>query len=58
MKNFYISFGKMLLFIILLQPTFLLSQANQYLHFDKVDDFVILNEAGQYVDGTNDIGST
>lgn len=33
-------------------------QTNQYLHFDGEDDFVILNEAGQYVDGANALSMT
>ncbi|MEZ5082079.1 MAG: LamG-like jellyroll fold domain-containing protein [Bacteroidales bacterium] len=43
---------------LLLWPTFLISQSNQYLHFDKVDDFAILEGAGQYVDGTSEISMT
>ncbi|MCX6270907.1 MAG: peptide-N-glycosidase F-related protein [Bacteroidetes bacterium] len=38
-----------LVFILVLFPFFLYSQSNQYLHFDKVDDFAILNGASQYV---------
>jgi len=48
----------LLLLTVFLQPFFLTSQSNQYLHFDKVDDFVILDEAGQYVDGTNELTIT
>lgn len=38
-----------LLVVAVLFPAYLFSQSNQYLHFDKVDDFVILEGAGQYV---------
>ena len=48
----------MILLAFLLQPVLLLSQTNQYLHFDKVDDFVILNEAGQYVNGATALSLT
>jgi len=34
------------------------AQTNQYLHFDRVDDYVALEEAGQYVDGTNALSIT
>ena len=34
------------------------SQSNQYLHFDKVDDFVILNQAGQYLNGATEVSIT
>lgn len=34
------------------------AQTNQYLHFDKVDDFVILEEAGQYVVNKTEISLT
>ena len=33
--------------------TGLMAQSNQYLHFDRVDDFVVLDNASQYVSGTN-----
>lgn len=58
MKKFYKVYRITLLLMILLQTAFLFSQSNQYLHFDKVDDYVILNEAGQYVTGTNEISMT
>lgn len=34
------------------------SQTNQYLHFDKVDDYVILEDAGQYVVNNDAISMT
>ncbi len=41
-----------------MQPAFLISQTNQYLHFDREDDLVILNDAGQYVTGTTELSIT
>jgi hypothetical protein len=38
--------------LLLLQPFAIFSQSNQYLHFDKVDDYVILNDASQYFSGS------
>ncbi len=38
-----------LLLVVFLFPAYLFSQSNQYLHFDKVDDFAILNDASQFV---------
>lgn len=35
--------------------TGLRAQTNQYLHFDKVDDYVVLNNASQYFSGTNQL---
>lgn len=58
MKKIYNYFKNSLLVLFLLQPFFLISQSNQYLHFDKVDDFVILDEAGQYVNGSDAISIT
>jgi len=34
------------------------SQSNQYLHFDKVDDFVVLENASQYFSGTTQLSIT
>ncbi len=39
-------------------PTALQAQTNQYLHFDKVDDYVILNSASQYFTGTSQVSIT
>ncbi len=44
------------LVLSLLLPFFLAAQSNQYLHFDKIDDFVQLPNASQYV--TNAAGLT
>ncbi|MCB2220844.1 MAG: T9SS type A sorting domain-containing protein [Bacteroidetes bacterium] len=49
MKKPYISFRLMLPLLVLMQPLFLFSQSNQYLHFDRVDDFVKLDNASQYI---------
>ncbi|MCD4731690.1 MAG: LamG domain-containing protein, partial [Bacteroidales bacterium] len=58
MKKFYKIYWISLLFLIIMQPVFLISQSNQYLHFDKVDDYVILNEAGQYIPVGNELSIT
>lgn len=50
MKKFYKTFRLLLLLLVIAQPLFLTAQSNQYLHLDKEDDFVKLDEAGQYVD--------
>lgn len=39
-------------------PFFSISQSLQYLHFDKVDDYVLLDGAGQYVTGTDELSIT
>ena len=48
MKKLY-AFRLLLPVLFLLQPIFLLSQSNKYLHFDRVDDFVKLDGASQYI---------
>ena len=58
MKKFYNAFRITLLFLVISQPVFLISQTNQYLHFDREDDFVLLNDAGQYVTGTTELSIT
>ncbi len=58
MKKIYNAFRITLLFLVFLQPAFLISQTNQYLHFDREDDFVLLNDAGQYVTGTTELSIT
>lgn len=44
--------------LCLSQPGHVLAQSNQYLHFDGEDDYCILNEAGQYVNGSNQLTIT
>ena len=56
MKKFYKTIWSLIVLAFL--PALLLGQSNQYLHFDMVDDYVILNEAGQYVDGTTALSLT
>jgi hypothetical protein len=34
------------------------AQSNQYLHFDRVDDYVALQGAGEFIDGTNELSIT
>ena len=58
MKKIYKNPGILILLFLISMPVFINAQSNQYLHFDKVDDFVILEEAGQYVDGTNALSIT
>ena len=58
MKKIYKVHSIAMLLLVLLQPVFLISQSNQYLHFDREDDFVILNDAGQYVTGTTELSIT
>lgn len=48
MKNLYKKIY-LLLMVVFFLPILAGAQSNQYLHFDKVDDFVILEEAGQYI---------
>ncbi len=57
MKKLYskISF---LALIMMMQPLLMISQTNQYLHFDKVDDFVQLPNGSQYVSGTTALSLT
>jgi len=58
MKNFYKTLRNLLLILFMMQTVFLHSQSNQYLHFDKVDDYVVLDEGGQYFNGTNQLSIT
>lgn len=58
MKKLYSKFRLLLLFVIFLQPVILISQTNQYLHFDKIDDFVQLENGSQYFSGTNQLSMT
>ncbi len=58
MKKIYKNFSTLLLLFFLMQPFFVNGQSNQYLHFDKEDDFVILEQAGQYVDGATELSIT
>lgn len=44
--------------LMLLWSLQLSAQSNQYLHFDKVDDFVVLPNASQYFSGTNQLTMT
>lgn len=49
MKKLYKMLRMLPVLLLFLQPLISISQSNQYLHFDMVDDFVILNGAGQYI---------
>lgn len=46
------------LLIVVLQPFLIMSQTNQYLHFDRVDDFVQLPNASQYFSGSSQVSLT
>ncbi|MBE0649066.1 MAG: T9SS type A sorting domain-containing protein [Bacteroidales bacterium] len=58
MKTTYDTFRIMFIMLVALQPVFLFSQSNQYLHFDRENDYVQLDEGGQYVTGTNALSIT
>ncbi len=55
MKKIYLLLFSLLTMGWLSPPQNLQAQSNQYLHFDKVDDFVVLNNASQYFTGTNQL---
>lgn len=58
MKKTGRSFRRLLLAVLLLQPFMMIAQTNQYLHFDRVDDFVQLPNGSQYFSGTNQLSIT
>ena len=58
MKKLYIYFLLLLPLLMLMQPANLKSQSSQYLHFDKVDDFVVLQGASQYITNSSGISMT
>lgn len=58
MKKIYNVFQLLLLMTIIAQPLLSISQSNQYLHFDKVDDYVQLPEAGQYMTSGDGVAIT
>lgn len=58
MKKIYKNLQMLLMMAFLTMPFMLTGQSNQYLHFDGEDDFVILDEAGQYVNGTTALSIT
>lgn len=51
MKKIYKKLVNLLLAVLMLLPVALFSQSNQYLHFDKEDDYCVLDGGGQYVSG-------
>jgi hypothetical protein len=53
-----LKFSLLLLAFLLLQPLLMISQSNQYLHFDRVDDFVQLPNGSQYFSGSNQLSLT
>ncbi|MEI7897406.1 MAG: LamG-like jellyroll fold domain-containing protein [bacterium] len=58
MRKFTPGFKLLLIISLVLQSLMLISQSNQYLHFDKVDDFVQLPNGSQYVSGSNQLSLT
>lgn len=58
MKNLYIKIRFMMPVFFLLISAMLHAQSNQYLHFDKVDDFVQLENGSQYVSETTQLSLT
>ena len=58
MKKIYRNLGLLLLLFVFTLPVMLIGQSNQYLHFDGEDDFCILEQAGQYVDGATQLTIT
>ena len=50
--------GIIVFILLLVFPVMLISQTNQYLHFDKVDDFCQLPNGSQYVSGSNQLSLT
>lgn len=58
MKKLYKQLIMLPVAILLLQPFFVQSQSNQYLHFDKVDDYVVLQNASQYFSGATQLTLT
>ncbi len=58
MRKFTPGFKLLLIISLVLQSLMLVSQSNQYLHFDKVDDFVQLPNGSQYVSGSNQLSLT
>lgn len=58
MKTSRPKFRLLLILLLMLQSLMLLSQSNQYLHFDMVDDFVQLPNGSQYVSGTSQLSMT
>jgi hypothetical protein len=58
MKKIYKNLIKLFIAALVLLPVTMFAQSNQYLHFDKVDDFAILDGAGQYVDGATELSIT
>lgn len=58
MKKLYKMIRIIFVILIASQPLMLISQSNQYLHFDGEDDFVQLDAGGQYVNGSNALSLT
>lgn len=55
MNHFYQKGKSLFVLPLLLAAGVLFSQSNQYLHFDRIDDFVEVPNASQYIAGSNAI---
>ena len=58
MKKFKSLFILLAITTMILQPLLMMSQSNQYLDFDMVDDFVQLPNGSQYISGSTQISMT
>jgi hypothetical protein len=58
MKKLYKSIFILLVSIMVMHAANLSAQSNQYLHFDKVDDFVQLVDGSQYFSGSSQLSLT
>ena len=58
MKKFKSLFILLVITTMTLQPLIMMSQSNQYLDFDMVDDFVQLPNGSQYISGSTQISMT
>ena len=58
MKKLYSTILFLVLASFAMLPALTSAQSNQYLHFDGEDDYAILNEAGQYVNGSSALSIT
>lgn len=58
MSKHFTKFRTFLLFSFFTFPLFLNAQSYQYLHFDKVNDFVLLDNGGQFIPDTDEMSMT
>ena len=56
MKNYYyLKQGILLMFLLFIQSFNLIAQSEQYLHFDGVNDYVVLENGSQYIVNSTEI---